>query len=178
MQQNTELIAKWLHAKFFVSTYRPIPIEEHLVYENAVYPASSSNLFYKTATQLNSQQQASQATPEPCKAIDPSEYKALVNPVVNAVVALVNETVLAGYGALVFCSSRAGCEADAGLISQTLPIITETDDPELAEKRLDLLTELRSTSTGLDRTLEKTVPRGVAFHRKTTLLYSTSSQAK
>ena len=80
-------------------------------------------------------------------------------------VALAHETARSGYGALVFCSSRAGCEADATLISQALPMLSEIDDHELVEKRLDLLTELRSTSTGLDRVLEKTIPRGVAFHR-------------
>jgi DNA polymerase theta len=84
----------------------------------------------------------------------------------NAVVALALETACAGYGALIFCNSRAGCESDAQLISQTMP----TDIPiELMGKRRDVLSDLRSTTTGLDHTLERTIPYGVGFHRSLTL---------
>lgn len=51
------------------------------------------------------------------------------------------------------------------LISQVLPRLKEVD-AGTAERRLDLLNDLRSTTTGLEPTLEKTVPVGVAFHRK------------
>jgi DNA polymerase theta len=34
---NPQLIAGWLNAKFYILNYRPIPVEEHLVYENAIY---------------------------------------------------------------------------------------------------------------------------------------------
>ncbi len=30
---NPQLLAEWLKAKFYIAKYRPIPIEEHLVYE-------------------------------------------------------------------------------------------------------------------------------------------------
>lgn len=71
----------------------------------------------------------------------------------------------AGYGALVFCSSRIGCETDALLIGQVLPRPHELDAVTM-ERRYDLLHELRSLSTGLDHVLEKTIPFGVAFHRE------------
>jgi hypothetical protein len=49
--KDVELLAKWLdEAKFYISRYRPVPVEEHVVFDNAVYPASASNMFYKTAT--------------------------------------------------------------------------------------------------------------------------------
>ena len=38
----------------------------------------------------------------------------------------------------------------------------------ITEKRRDLLTDLRNSTTGLDSILEKTIPVGVAFHRKLT----------
>lgn len=81
----------------------------------------------------------------------------------NSVAALANETVRAGYGALVFSSSRAGCESDALLISRVLPSFAEAL-PSVRQKRLDLLGDLRSLSTGLDPRLEETIPVGVAFH--------------
>lgn len=164
-KQNAELLAKWLdNAKFYISRYRRVPVEEHLVFGNAVYPAASSSRFYKTATQLNTQN-LSQLKPEPSRLITQSPSKELINPLINAVVALSNETARADYGALIFCSSRLGCEKDAILISQVLPTTAEID-PLVAERRRDLLSDLRSTTTGLDPVLARTIPSGVAFHRE------------
>jgi replicative superfamily II helicase len=163
------VLAQWLdNGKFYISRYRPVPIEEHLVFDNAVYHASTANSFYKTATQLNAQTQSQNGNaikpkPDPCRTVQQSPCKELKNPLINAVVSLANETARAGYGALVFCSSRVGCERDAVLISQVLPRITEVDLKTM-DRRRDLLNELRSTSTGLDHILEKTIPIGVAFH--------------
>lgn len=161
---NADLLAKWLSAKFYISRYKPVPVEEHLVFDNAVYPASSSSSFYKAATQLNAQTQlSSQIRPQPCRNIEQSQDKELKNPLINAVAALANETARAGYGALVFCSSRTGCEMNAALISQVMPRPEEID-PLVMDKRRDVLHNLRSTTTGLDHILEKTIPIGVAFH--------------
>jgi len=153
-------------------------VEEHLVFDNSIYSASTAKNFYNTATQLNKQiqgqlqpqtQLSSQIKSEPLRTIQPSSDKQLSNPLVNAVVSLANETARSGYGALVFCSSRSQCENDALLISQVLPRREETDSLVM-EKRLDLLSELRGTSTGLDSFLGKTIPVGVAFHRKSSFL--------
>ncbi|KAK0119000.1 hypothetical protein ONS96_012073 [Cadophora gregata f. sp. sojae] len=168
---NAELLAKWLdNAKFYISRYRPVPVEEHLVFDNAIYPASSSTRFFKTATQLNAQTQAegqtqlsTQAKPEPWRIIQQSENKELLNPLINSVISLANETARSGYGALVFCSSRTGCERDAELISMALPQPYEVDTL-IMDRRTELLNDLRSTPTGLDQVLERTVPVGVAFH--------------
>ncbi|RDL36601.1 uncharacterized protein BP5553_05953 [Venustampulla echinocandica] len=162
---NTELLATWLdNAKFYVSRYRPVPVEEHLVFDNTVYSASTSSVFYRTATQLNSQTQcASPVSPEPLRLINASQIKEFSNPVVNSVVSLANETARMGYGALIFCSSRSGCEKDAVLISQVLPRPDEVD-ADVLDKRIELVNDLRSTSAGLDYTLERTIPVGVAFH--------------
>ncbi|CZT03482.1 hypothetical protein WAI453_012309 [Rhynchosporium graminicola] len=170
---NAELLAMWLdNAKFYVSRYRPVPVEEHLVFDNAVYPASSSRSFYKTATQLNARTQnqnqtqthfSTQAKPEACRTIQQSNSKELNNPLINSVIALANETARSGYGALVFCSSRTGCERDAELISLVLPQPHEVESL-IMERRRELLNDLRSTNTGLDQILERTVPVGVAFH--------------
>ncbi|KAK6587192.1 hypothetical protein PZA11_000482 [Diplocarpon coronariae] len=168
---NAELLAKWLdNAKFYVSKYRPVPVEEHLVFDNAIYPASSSSRFYQTATQLNVQSELTQAQamtqpkPRAYRTIQQSGCKELNNPLTNSVVALANETARAGYGALVFCSSRVGCERDAQLISQVLPQPEQVESLTM-DRRRELLNDLRSTNTGLDQVLGKTIPVGVAFHR-------------
>ncbi|KAJ8059358.1 hypothetical protein OCU04_012312 [Sclerotinia nivalis] len=168
---NADLLAKWLNnAKFYISNYRAVPVEEHLVFENAVYPASSANRFYETASQLNSQIRgnAAKPLPEPHRRIQISQHRELNNPLLNSVVALANETARSGYGVLVFCSSRLGCERDALLISQVLPPV-DAVDPIIMNRRRDLLSDLRNTSGGLDQVLEKTVLMGVAFHRRVIL---------
>lgn len=123
-----------------------------------MYPAGTTSSILKTLGQLGRQSQT-----HPTRTIAPSVHKELKDPVMNAVVALTNETVRAGYGALIFSSSRAGCESDAVLISRVIPTFREAD-PVTQEKRAELLSGLRSSSTGLDPKLEQTIPSGVAFH--------------
>jgi len=144
--------------------YRPVPIEEHLVYEGKVYAASSTASLLKTASQLKQTTTSSlELDSSPVREVEPSQHKEFKDPVLNAVVALTNETARSGYGVLVFCSSRQGCESNARLISRVLPQAYELD-PATAEKRSDLLGDLRSLSTGLDPTLAETIQAGVAFH--------------
>ncbi|KAH9219076.1 hypothetical protein DL95DRAFT_434033 [Leptodontidium sp. 2 PMI_412] len=56
-----------------------------------------------------------------------------------------------------------GMSATLNLISMALPQPHEVE-PLIADRRNELLNDLRSTNTGLDQILEKTVPVGVAFH--------------
>ncbi|KAK3300942.1 uncharacterized protein B0H64DRAFT_27338 [Chaetomium fimeti] len=162
---NIELLKKWLQGHSYETHYRPVPIEEHLVYDGKVYAAGSTASLLKTVSQLESKSQFSQPRLQPLRTIHASDHKELTDPVRNAVVALANETARAGYGVLVFSSSRAGCESDAVLISRVLPTLEEAD-PAIQEKRLDLLSDLRSLSTGLDPKLKQTIPFGVAFHQR------------
>ena len=144
-----------------------MPIEEYLVYDGSIYQMSTSSAFFKTASQLNSSQPLSRISP--ICTINPSEHIELRNPVSNAVVSLAIETAAAGYGALVFCGGRQGCQSMAALISEAMPCGLAVDEGIL-DKRKDVIGELRSLPVGLDETLAKTIIRGVAFHR---LLYTT-----
>jgi len=161
--KNIDLLKNWLRGYSYETRYRPVPIEEHLVYDGNVYPASTATSLLKAIAHLDPQCNGTQSPVQPSRVVCKSAHKELKDPVLNAVVALANETVMAGYGALVFSSSRAGCETDAVLISRVLPTFAEAP-LDIQEKRADLLGELRSLSTGLDPKLEQTIPSGVAFH--------------
>lgn len=117
------------------------------------------------ATQLNSNNTeiASQAH----RVIDKSLSRELEKHMPNALVALALETAESGYGALVFCGSRHSCQTNAMLISQAMPE-SESVDPGILDKRIDLVAHLQSLPCGLDPVFEKTIIRGVAFHRKWT----------
>ncbi|KAI0164766.1 P-loop containing nucleoside triphosphate hydrolase protein [Xylariaceae sp. FL1272] len=156
---NIDILSKWLGAHTYSTFYRPVPIEEHLVHEGKIY--ASSTLRKPNQQTSNSSNDAVEG--HPVKTVQPSIHKEFQDTVLNAVVALADETARAGYGALVFCSTRQGCESDARHISRVLPSTNQLD-PITLEKRLDLLGDLRSLTTGLDQTLGETIPAGVGFH--------------
>ncbi|KAK8095452.1 DNA polymerase theta subunit [Apiospora kogelbergensis] len=161
---NIDILAKWLNAHTYQTFYRPVPIEEHLVYESKIYAASATGSLLKAVSQVASKTLPTQSSSAHLRLIRPSDHKEFKDPVLNAVIALANETVRSGYGVLIFCSSRPGCESDARLVARVLPDLYEID-PAVSDQRSDLLGELRSLPTGLDPSLAETIPFGVAFHR-------------
>ena len=158
---NTEILAKWLNAKYYNTKYVPVPIEEYLVYDRSIYPVSKSSAFFKTASQLNLTPPLSSVSP--IRVIQPSEHNELRNPLNNAVISLAIETAKAGYGALIFGSGRQGCQSTASLVSEAMPHLSNVDD-KMLDRRKDVISELRSLPVGLDDTLGTTVMKGVAFH--------------
>ena len=136
-----------------------VPIEEYLVYDRFIYPTSTLGTFSKTASQLNFTQ-PSLGIP-PMRQIQVSDYIELRNSTLDAVVALAIETAAAGFGALIFCSGRQGCQTTAALIGEAMS--NDVDD-EVLNQRQEVVSELRGLPVGLDEFLEKTVIRGVAFH--------------
>ncbi|KAI4149896.1 MAG: hypothetical protein L6R39_002399 [Caloplaca ligustica] len=164
MSATLPLLAKWLEAKYYESKFKPVPVKEYIVFDNSIYPISTSSAFFRAASQSRDPRLSRFYTPS--MTVEPSEHTALCNPKTNAVVALAIETASEGYGALVFCGGRQACQATALLISQAMPGCSD----ETFAKRQGVVLDLKSLPMGLDETLEETVPRGVAFHRKE-LLY-------
>lgn len=155
-----------MNAEYYISTYRPIPIDDYLVYENAIYPAANSRQLFHTITKLASTTTSIVDTIPPHRIVQASTFRELANPLTNAMVALSVDTAAAGYGALVFCGSRQACQIHAAIISEAMPGSSMVD-PEELNRRLDLLAELRSLPSGLDSALETPLIRGVGFHRET-----------
>ncbi|KAF9879847.1 DEAD/DEAH box helicase [Colletotrichum karsti] len=151
---NIKLLADWLGAQSYETRYRPVPIEEHLVYEGNVYPAATTSELLKTAGDLKSGTQHTQSS-KAIRRVELSSHKEFKDPVLNAVVSLASETARAGYGALVFASSRPGCESDARWIARVMPTLEELDN-SMVEKRIELMADLRSLGTGMDPVLEET----------------------
>ena len=148
-------------AKYYVSRYRPIPIEEYLVYENSIYPTANAKDFFRTANQLSSPA-VTQSAPPPCRSISTSVHRDLENPVLNAVVALALETATRGYGALVFCSSRQGTQSTAVLIAEAMP--THDIPLDVLSRRMDVLASLQALPGEFEPALSRTIAQGVGFH--------------
>ncbi|KAL6895581.1 hypothetical protein HDV57DRAFT_512156 [Trichoderma longibrachiatum] len=143
---NANLVARWLNAHSYETRYRPIPIEEHLVCEGKVYHIGTNGA---TAQKQINVDEISKGQVEPTRQIGASDHKEFRDPVLNAVVSLAYETAMMGYGSLIFAGSRSICESDARLISRVMPQPHELDSATM-DKRMDLLSELRSLSTGAD----------------------------
>ena len=158
---EVQLIARWMNAKYYISKHRPVPVQEFLVYESGIYPTADSKEFFRTASQLSSTS-TTPKPPQPARLISKSEHKEMDNHMVNAVVALALETANAGFGALVFCSSRHGSQTMAQLISKAVP--NDTIRPEILNARYDLIAALQSLPGGYDMALRETIIKGVAFH--------------
>ena len=132
-------MAKWLRAHFYNCTFRPIPLVEHIVHKDEVqtYEGKISHR------------------------IAPSPDKRLKDSFTNAIVKLATIPLYEDHGVLVFCESKSRCESLAMLLSDFTP---HTSSDAILEKRYDLVRELATGIAGMDPTLEKTLPRGVAFH--------------
>ncbi|EFE44367.1 hypothetical protein TRV_00899 [Trichophyton verrucosum HKI 0517] len=159
---NTEVLAKWLNANYYISRYRPIPVEEFLVFEDYIYPVPTTKGLLRKMIRPDTSN-PNDVPASACRVIRKSEFRELAFPIPNAMVALACETAAAGYGALVFCGSRQACQTNAVLIGDAMP---DTLDADTIEKRLDLVASLQSLPCGLDTYFAKTIPRGVAFHRQ------------
>ena len=158
---NPQILAEWLRAKYYISKYRPIPTEEFLVFENSIYEAANTKSFMRTASQL-SKPTADQASPQAVRTIEKSSHRELDNSMLNSVIALALETAVHGYGALIFCSSRQGCQTMAKLVSECMP--PELITGKLSDLRADLLASLQALPGGFEPALSKTLPVGVGFH--------------
>lgn len=164
---NPKLLADWMSAKFYVSRYRPVPIEEHLVYDNAIYPTANAKDFFRTASQLSGRSSGGNvsSTQKPAVAsmrVEPSVHADLENPMLNSVVALAVDTASKGYGALVFCSSRLGVERIASVIADAMPSDQTSSDTH--EQRTEVLASLHTLPNGYEATFDKTILAGVGFH--------------
>jgi replicative superfamily II helicase len=158
---NTEVLAKWLNAKYYETRYKPVPTEEYLVHDNTIYPiAMPLAPSEKGMCSANKEQNVPTSA---CRVIRSSPHIELRKPIINAVVALAVETVKAKHGALVFCGSRLSCQSTASLIATAMPT-EDTLETGVLYQRIDLLSNLRSLPVGLDDVLEQTIPYGVAFH--------------
>ena len=155
---NTQLLARWLNAKYYETRFKPIQVKEYLVLDNAIYSIATLNESLKGASQVETCQAPSPASS--CRRIMPSDHAALRNPVRNAVLSLAVETASSGFSALVFCSGRQVCQDVADLISTAMP------DPhgQMLDRRQSAINELRNLSVALDDALAKILLSGVAFY--------------
>uniref|UniRef100_G3PUF7 DNA polymerase theta n=1 Tax=Gasterosteus aculeatus TaxID=69293 RepID=G3PUF7_GASAC len=134
---NLALLASWLGAELYQTDYRPVPLHEHLKVGRDIYD------------------------------------KSLAAGDDDHIVSLCYETVSEGRSVLLFCPSKNWCEKLSDSIAREFYNLRHADRQGEAEPKpvgldreglVDVVAQLRRTPAGLDPTLQRTVPWGVAFH--------------
>uniref|UniRef100_A0A3Q2Z9D7 DNA polymerase theta n=1 Tax=Kryptolebias marmoratus TaxID=37003 RepID=A0A3Q2Z9D7_KRYMA len=140
---NLSLLAGWLNAELYQTEYRPVPLQEHLKVGSDIYDKSLSVVRKFT----------------PALSIKGDD---------EHIVSLCYETVREGHSVLLFCPSKNWCEKLADIIAREFFNLRQNARPQPValdqEGLLDVMAQLRQTPAGLDPTLQRTVPWGVAFH--------------
>ncbi|XP_028300327.1 DNA polymerase theta isoform X2 [Gouania willdenowi] len=145
---NLSLLAGWLGAELYQTDYRPVPLQEHLKVGCDIYDKSQSVVRRFT----------------PALTVKGDD---------EHVVSLCYETVRDGHSVLLFCPSKNWCEKLADTIAREFYNLKHAECQGEAKAQpvcldheglIDVIAQLRRTPVGLDPTLQRSVPWGVAFH--------------
>ena len=141
---NLSTLANWLEAELYHTDYRPVPLKEMVKIGPTIYTADFKKL----------------------QDIDQSES---VPGDEDDILFLCKERIIHGHSVLIFCPTKVWCENLATTLSGALSAFAgctdEAGKPVLDVSSLvDICEQLRRTQVGLDRVLEQTVPKGIAFH--------------
>eukprot|EP00850_Spirogloea_muscicola_P019963 SM000203S06139 [mRNA] locus=s203:219205:230833:+ [translate_table: standard] len=143
---NTSVVATWLHAVMFETNFRPVPLEEYVKLGETIYDKKM-----KPMRVLRKR-----------VTIDGKDPDQLVE--------LCHEVIRDGHSVLTFCSTRSHCESSARHVAKYLPC-----GGNLTAGWEDIVADRKKGPSGLDPTLAKTVPKGVAFHHAGLTVSPTSS---
>lgn len=163
---NLPCLAKWLNAQLYITDIRPVPLYQRIaIVDDPLHPMMMERVDTKT---------------KKLKLILPeTDLKALsINPN-DAIIYYAIETVVQGFSALVFCSTRKCAETMAAYIADTIrqfgkrqknpcekteEIRTRLGGELKADKIKQLKLALEKTPFAFDRDLEKSLKCGVAYH--------------
>ncbi|TKR65174.1 hypothetical protein L596_025617 [Steinernema carpocapsae] len=143
-----ELISEWLYAKSYVSSFRPVVLEERIVIGNTVVDFPDH--------------------PEAKKRPIPRDFH--IKNDHGHIIGLCVESLLKGDSILVFCATKAETEQQAVSVAKFLEYaLAKKMFPMLAEKidseRLAIMAEeFKAKTFSTDVLLQKAVGLGVAFH--------------
>ncbi|XP_075919964.1 DNA polymerase theta-like [Petromyzon marinus] len=137
-------LARWLGASWFSGSFRPVPLREIVKAGSSLYTTDGGFL--------------GTYTPRLAVKGDPDH-----------VVSLVYDVAHLGHSVLIFCPTRAWCERLSLLIAGAFRDLVTSGGPvppvPVDEVSLSHLVRcLRRCPSGLDSTLARTIPVGVAFH--------------
>ena len=144
---NLAMIADWLTSDLYVTTYRPVPLQEHFKIGKSIFGEDGKKV--GTIKDL---------------------YRGAGDE--EDIVPLCLETIQEDKSVLIFCPTKNWCEKLSERIAEHIsehPAILSEDGNEdkkifQQDKVEAVLEQLRRCPVGLDKGIEKVVSHGVAFH--------------
>ncbi|XP_062599884.1 DNA polymerase theta-like, partial [Saccostrea cucullata] len=144
---NLDLLSHWLDATLYRTDYRPVPLTECVKLGADIFDSSLQKI----------------------REVD---LRVVCKGDTDHVIPLCLETLGGGHSVLIFCPTKNWCEKLAETIAREFYNILkkgpETDCssplPLNRPSLMEVVEQLRRTPVGLDSTLGKTVPYGVAYH--------------
>ncbi|GMH42021.1 hypothetical protein BSKO_09940 [Bryopsis sp. KO-2023] len=159
-----ETMRSWLKARLFVTNYRPVPLDQHVVRDGKIYKLKTGE---KAGSRSNpsAPDESFQQIRQLAQSHDRDR---------DRLVPLVAEAVSRKESVLVFCQSRKQCENCARMLCEFLPgachlhEVAETKEHEKrkpAVQRENLVRRLQDSMVGYPNPLlEKLVQNGVGYH--------------
>ncbi|CAO1305584.1 unnamed protein product [Diamesa hyperborea] len=139
---NVELLRFWLKAEFFHTDFRPIELREMIkcdrnIYDNELKPIRVLNGAFERYFENDT----------------------------NQIGQLCMETLIENCQLIVFCPSKEWCEALCKNLAAGI-VILQDEGCDLLKKVLleNLLSQFKGLPSGMDKSLETTLPMGCAFH--------------
>ncbi|XP_077623707.1 DNA polymerase theta [Crocuta crocuta] len=147
---NLELVASWLNAELYHTSFRPVPLLESVKIGNSIYDSSM-------------------------KLVREFQPRLQVKGDEDHVVSLCYETICDNHSVLLFCPSKKWCEKLADIIAREFynlhhpaeGLVRSSELPPVVLEQkslLEVMDQLKRSPSGLDSVLQKTIPWGVAFH--------------
>lgn len=159
---NLRSIASWLNATLYVTTYRPVPLDEMIKISNKIY---------------NVKDYIKNPSCEPLEVINSKNIP--IKKDQDDIGFLCLDSIVRGFSTLVFCESKRECETMALFLSEQISYagnMLTSENPDFVEtaqklrqnlsvaKILDLIDKLKKCPVGCDRELKQAIKLGVAFH--------------
>ena len=139
---NVELLRFWLKAEYFHTDFRPIELREMIKCERNIYDNEL----------------------KPIRVLNGAFERYFENDT-NQIGQLCMETLIENCQLIVFCPSKEWCEALCKNLAAGIVILQDEGCDLLKKDRLEnLLSQFKGLPSGMDKSLETTLPMGCAFH--------------
>lgn len=139
---NVELLRYWLKAEYFHTDFRPIELKEMIKFERNIYDNEM----------------------KPIRVLNGAFERYFENDS-NQIGQLCMETLIENCQLIVFCPSKEWCEALCKNLAAGIVVLQDEGCDLLKKDRLgDLLSQFKGLPSGMDKSLEITLPSGCAFH--------------
>ncbi|CAD5113342.1 DgyrCDS2518 [Dimorphilus gyrociliatus] len=142
---NLHVLATWLDAQLYKTSFRPVPLYERVNCGNLVYESTTVESYEAPKVYLD---------------------KILTKEEDRRIVGFCRQTINLGGGVLIFCYSRDWCETLSNTIAHSFYTLNQEEKSILLDNSAlsEICEQLKRSTVGLDDLLGREIKQGVAYH--------------